>query len=321
MPNRHGSSSAYRYGFQGQEKDDELKGEGNSLNYTFRMHDPRVGRFFAVDPLEKDYPWYTPYSFSGNKVIAFTELEGMEESWAITSTGAQKNQGPTQAVLDAYRSEALVNKAINEKMRLFIAPGFYKNPEQAQDASYKHNEYSNPTNIIAHGVGIGFSEMAMDATGAKVFDAVGDAYKIYKLANRSSLIVRTINKLDNGVSVINKTVNGITANRLRVGNANGKIAVIGRGQKNRVDKFAKGIGAETWDGFDPLKSADENLKANKAWVKKLKDEKYTVFDVGLDPKYSTKGDYYQTPNSVDYDKGDFYDMESSQLFGDIPKNR
>jgi len=85
VPNRHASSAAYRYGFQGQEKDDELKGEGNSLNYTFRMHDPRVGRFFAVDPLTSSYPWYTPYSFSGNKVIAFTELEGLEESSAITN--------------------------------------------------------------------------------------------------------------------------------------------------------------------------------------------------------------------------------------------
>lgn len=80
VPNRHGNSGEYRYGFQGQEKDDELKGEGNSLNYEFRMHDPRVGRFFAVDPLTKKYPWYTPYSFSGNKPIQFVELEGLEES-------------------------------------------------------------------------------------------------------------------------------------------------------------------------------------------------------------------------------------------------
>ena len=56
MPNRHQSSDKYRYGFQGQEKDDELKGEGNSINYKFRMHDPRVGRFFAVDPLTAKYP-------------------------------------------------------------------------------------------------------------------------------------------------------------------------------------------------------------------------------------------------------------------------
>ena len=78
VPNRHGSSTAYRYGFQGQEKDDELKGEGNSLNYTFRMHDPRVGRFFARDPLERSFPWNSPYAFSENRVIDGIELEGAE---------------------------------------------------------------------------------------------------------------------------------------------------------------------------------------------------------------------------------------------------
>ena len=39
-----------RMGFQGQEMDDEIKGDGNSVNYTYRMHDPRLGRFFAIDP-------------------------------------------------------------------------------------------------------------------------------------------------------------------------------------------------------------------------------------------------------------------------------
>ncbi len=80
LPNRHGNSSDYRYGFQGQEKDDEIKGEGNSINYKFRMHDPRVGRFFTVDPLTRKYPWYSPYQFSGNRVIDMIELEGLEPS-------------------------------------------------------------------------------------------------------------------------------------------------------------------------------------------------------------------------------------------------
>ncbi|WP_235604516.1 RHS repeat-associated core domain-containing protein [Flavobacterium covae] len=78
MPNRHGSSTAYRYGFQGQEKDNEIKGDGNSLNYTFRMHDPRIGRFFAIDPLAFSYPWNSPYAFSENRVIDMIELEGLE---------------------------------------------------------------------------------------------------------------------------------------------------------------------------------------------------------------------------------------------------
>ncbi|WP_452601292.1 3-coathanger stack domain-containing protein [Pontimicrobium sp. MEBiC06410] len=87
MPNRHGSSDSYRYGFQGQEKDDEIKGEGNSLNYTFRMHDPRVGRFFTPDPMEKAYPYYSPYQFSGNRLIDMVELEGLEPSEPPTQEG------------------------------------------------------------------------------------------------------------------------------------------------------------------------------------------------------------------------------------------
>ena len=76
---RRNSSDNYRYGFQGQEKDDEIKGDkGNSLNYTFRMHDPRVGRFFAVDPLASKYPHNSTYAFSENRVIDGVELEGLE---------------------------------------------------------------------------------------------------------------------------------------------------------------------------------------------------------------------------------------------------
>jgi RHS repeat-associated protein len=71
-------SKEYRYGFQRQEKDDEVKGEGNSVNYKYRMHDPRVGRFFAVDPLMWDFPWNSPYAFCENRVLDGIELEGSE---------------------------------------------------------------------------------------------------------------------------------------------------------------------------------------------------------------------------------------------------
>jgi RHS repeat-associated protein len=101
VPNRHGSSTAYRYSFQGQEKDDEIKGEGNSLNYTFRMHDPRLGRFFAVDPLRAKYPFYSPYSFSGNKVIAFVELEGLEDRWVVKDNAVVHEREPRVGTMDS----------------------------------------------------------------------------------------------------------------------------------------------------------------------------------------------------------------------------
>jgi len=80
-----GNSEGYRYGFQGQEMDNEIKGVGNSINYKYRMHDPRLGRFFAVDPLWKDYPGYSTYAFAQNRVIDGLELEGLE--WIDPETG------------------------------------------------------------------------------------------------------------------------------------------------------------------------------------------------------------------------------------------
>lgn len=99
VPSRHGSSDSYRYGFQGQEKDDEIKGEGNSINYTFRMHDPRIGRFFAVDPLAMNYPHNSVYAFSENRVMDGVELEGLEflsiNNPYIPSSGVTKNNDNT----------------------------------------------------------------------------------------------------------------------------------------------------------------------------------------------------------------------------------
>ena len=68
----------YRFGFQGQEMDNEVAGVGNSINYKYRVHDPRIGRFLSIDPLSDSYPWNSSYAFSENRVIDGVELEGLE---------------------------------------------------------------------------------------------------------------------------------------------------------------------------------------------------------------------------------------------------
>ncbi|MEO4007342.1 hypothetical protein AAFN64_17595, partial [Flavobacterium sp. CAU 1735] len=70
---------------------------GNSLNYTFRMHDSRTGRFFARDPLERDYTWNSPYAFSENRVIDALELEGLEK---VIYTFTKNNGKWSRAKLD-----------------------------------------------------------------------------------------------------------------------------------------------------------------------------------------------------------------------------
>ncbi len=67
------------FGFNGKENDNEVKGVGNQQDYGFRIYDPRIGKFFSVDPLTKKYPWYTPYQFAGNQPIWAIDLDGLEE--------------------------------------------------------------------------------------------------------------------------------------------------------------------------------------------------------------------------------------------------
>jgi RHS repeat-associated protein len=79
MPGRkYLMENAYRHGFNGKENDNEVKGEGNQQDYGMRIYDPRLGRFLSVDPLTKDYPWYTPYQFAGNTPIVAIDLDGLE---------------------------------------------------------------------------------------------------------------------------------------------------------------------------------------------------------------------------------------------------
>ncbi|WP_299254015.1 RHS repeat-associated core domain-containing protein [uncultured Aquimarina sp.] len=79
LPNRHGNSSDYRYGFNGKEMDNEVKGEGAQYDYGFRIYDPRIGKFLSRDPLASSFPWFTPYQFAGNKPIVAIDLDGLEE--------------------------------------------------------------------------------------------------------------------------------------------------------------------------------------------------------------------------------------------------
>ena len=90
--------------------DNEIKGEGNSVNFKYRMHDPRVGRFFAVDPIASQYAWNSPYAFSENRVIDAIELEGLESKVIIN----HPNQEP-----DVYH----INDAMNHKeLQKFVRP-------------------------------------------------------------------------------------------------------------------------------------------------------------------------------------------------------
>jgi RHS repeat-associated protein len=76
MPGRNYSSDAYRYGFNGMEKDDEVKGSGNHMTTMWRQYDPRLGRFMTIDPKAKYLKSFSPYNFSLNSPIMLNDPNG-----------------------------------------------------------------------------------------------------------------------------------------------------------------------------------------------------------------------------------------------------
>ncbi|MCX6145786.1 MAG: hypothetical protein NTW25_00830 [Candidatus Kapabacteria bacterium] len=70
ISDRSFNSGKSRYGYNGKENDNEVKGVGNSVDYGERMSDVRLGgRFFSTDAFQATSPWESPYANAGNNPI------------------------------------------------------------------------------------------------------------------------------------------------------------------------------------------------------------------------------------------------------------
>lgn len=76
IPARSYTNTEYRYGFNGMERDDEVKGSGNSYTTHFRQYDPRLGRWKSLDPKKEKYPSMSPYSYSANNPVWYVDKQG-----------------------------------------------------------------------------------------------------------------------------------------------------------------------------------------------------------------------------------------------------
>ena len=99
MPNRHGQSEGYRYGYQGSEKDDEVHGQnGSSYTTHFRQLDVRIGRWLSIDP--KATAWESPYVSMGDNPVWFNDVLGDKVEYAgKTKKEKKSNKAKVQNAL------------------------------------------------------------------------------------------------------------------------------------------------------------------------------------------------------------------------------
>ena len=88
LPN---SGVPYKFGFNGKWNDNEAKGLGLQQDYGERIYDPRVARFYSVDPLSVGYPELTPYQFASNTPVQSSDIDGLEGFWEVGTMGSRSN--------------------------------------------------------------------------------------------------------------------------------------------------------------------------------------------------------------------------------------
>src|SRR5690554_6621329 len=117
---------AYRYGYNTQERVDEIAGKGNHYTAPYWEYDPRVVHRWNRDPMAFKYPWQSPYVINNNNPIFYTDPYGLEgeEPEETGPRGAEQEDGSFNGYLDlpevtvSAESRDKTEAQVKEKLRV-----------------------------------------------------------------------------------------------------------------------------------------------------------------------------------------------------------
>ncbi|MCT4648345.1 MAG: RHS repeat-associated core domain-containing protein [Carboxylicivirga sp.] len=115
-------TSQKRYKYVGKERDEET----GLYYYGFRYYAAWLCRFVSVDPLQFEYPHYTPFQYAGNKPITYIDLDGLEEAEYyfhkdyLSADKVKLNDGNIEYLLPKWDKRVEIN---NKRSRYFYKIG------------------------------------------------------------------------------------------------------------------------------------------------------------------------------------------------------
>lgn len=168
----------YRYGFNGQEGDDEVSGEGNSYTAEFWQYDSRLGRRFNLDPVYSNSK--SNYCVLSNRPIIMIDPNGNSDYYSskgkyLGSDGVEKsdimivtNRKVKRQMIKANRKAlktgdyVLYNAQVDKSSYIIIPPEHHR--EQMAKIMETHNPEGN---IEVGGRGLKFSNGDYDHIRSK----------------------------------------------------------------------------------------------------------------------------------------------------------
>jgi RHS repeat-associated protein len=288
-----------RYGFNGKENDNEVKGEGNQQDYGMRIYDPRLGKFLSVDPITKKYPELTPYQFASNRPIDGIDMDGLEYVKRIHTVNPQglvistkdivyytkseqeiKAMGGTTA--GSYNSAAYGPEGKGIKHEYYLQNGDKSNIKDVWElpGSYAtHGLYSGDGSITYTGQkdangkkGYDYSWVPIDAVDAiaKRHDIHYTNVGAYDVVEDSRTLFADLQMVDEATQYL-KSVPFRLLTGQRVA---GETIVAATGQKTLMSVFAD---YKEWKqkymtsrGMNPTSEADNKIVSLDSWYYRLK---------------------------------------------------
>jgi RHS repeat-associated protein len=160
----------YKYGFNGEEKDDETYGNGNEYDLGERFYDPRLGRMLSLDPLMQQYPWQSPFAYCGNSPISSVDVNGagngngngtdpLTYSLMAKATFSLTKGGNFNGANASVGFSFSVNYAVNSNIKLgsqiggevhFNTIGTLRNAPTQATATFSFQTMTSRTGTLAH---------------------------------------------------------------------------------------------------------------------------------------------------------------------------
>ena len=99
MPDMSWQSSGYRYGYNGMEMDNDIKGTGNHSSFGDYGYDPRTARRYMLEPMIAKYPSLSPYVAYADNPINFKDPDGRA---VLFINGQHSGSGGTSSYWEGY---------------------------------------------------------------------------------------------------------------------------------------------------------------------------------------------------------------------------
>jgi len=161
-------AGAYRFGFGGHEKDDEIKGSGNHISFNDYGYDPRTGRRFGNDPVFN--PSISPYAVFNNNPNFYVDPDG-QSPISIFAKAALKSGIKIAA-------KEFIEAQVKKRLAAYMSKGWAKQLAKDADAALETMDTE-------------WWEYAIE-----FIPIAGDAYGGYKLGKNAKKLWNKLNYLE-----------------------------------------------------------------------------------------------------------------------------